>query len=240
MKIGLIKETKIPIDNRVALTPQQMARLQKSYPDDQFVVQSSPIRAYTDEEYRQLGIQVCAYIALIDSNISDGNRRVQSRFFSVLSQKLHDGSLEKVLYLLLFPVLLFSPFICISGFSFRFGASDFLLFLVTLAILKNGWWRKHLKALLLFAVIALYLFITIADNDLISITNNYFEIYAVFKLFLLYIWFSEMNPKMDLSPVFNICFIGLVYFNIIHYFNLFDFNTHIPLFIPITCNLNPK
>ena len=59
MKIGLIKETKIPIDNRVALTPQQMAQLQKSYPDDQFVVQSSPIRAYTDEAYRQAGIQVC-------------------------------------------------------------------------------------------------------------------------------------------------------------------------------------
>ena len=66
MKIGLIKETKIPIDNRVALTPQQMAQLQKSYPDDQFVVQSSPIRAYTDEEYRQLGIQVCDDIADCD------------------------------------------------------------------------------------------------------------------------------------------------------------------------------
>lgn len=66
MKIGLIKETKIPIDNRVALTPQQMAQLQKSYPDDQFVVQSSPIRAYTDEEYRQIGIQVCDDIADCD------------------------------------------------------------------------------------------------------------------------------------------------------------------------------
>lgn len=59
MKIGLIKETKIPIDNRVALTPQQMAQLQNTYPDDRFVVQSSPIRAYTDEAYRQAGIQVC-------------------------------------------------------------------------------------------------------------------------------------------------------------------------------------
>lgn len=59
MKIGLIKETKIPIDNRVALTPQQMAQLQNTYPEDRFVVQSSPIRAYTDEAYRQAGIQVC-------------------------------------------------------------------------------------------------------------------------------------------------------------------------------------
>lgn len=59
MKIGLIKETKTPVDNRVALSPEQIAMLQKEYPQHQFVVQSSPIRAYTDREYIQAGIQVC-------------------------------------------------------------------------------------------------------------------------------------------------------------------------------------
>ena len=177
----------------------------------------------------------CEDTSLIYNTISNDNRKAPSGFSSMLSQKLYDGSLEKVLYLLFFPVLLFSPFIRIPGFSFRFGASDFLLVLVTLAILKNGWWRKHLKALFLFAVIALYLFITIVVNGLISVTNSYFEIYAVLKLFLLYIFFAEMNPKMDLSPVFNICFIGLVCFNIIHYFNLFDFNAHV---MPTYCGDN--
>ncbi len=144
-------------------------------------------------------------------------------------------SMEKMLYLLFFPVLLFSPFIPVAGFSFRFSASDFLLVLVTLVILKNGWWRKHLKVLAAFSVIALYLFVTILVNGLFAVTNSYFEIYAILKLFLFYIFFAEMNPEMDLSMVFNICFIGLVCFNILHYFNVFDFNTHI---MPSYCGDN--
>ena len=58
MKIGLIKETKIPEDNRVALTPAQVALLNQEYPNSEIVVQSSEIRAFTDEEYRQAGVKV--------------------------------------------------------------------------------------------------------------------------------------------------------------------------------------
>lgn len=58
MKIGIIKETKIPEDNRVALSPRQIVRLQDEYPDSEFYVQSSEVRAYPDEEYRCLGIKV--------------------------------------------------------------------------------------------------------------------------------------------------------------------------------------
>lgn len=58
MRIGLIKETKTPVDNRVALTPGQMATLQRLYPSDEFVVQSSGTRIYSDESYRDAGITV--------------------------------------------------------------------------------------------------------------------------------------------------------------------------------------
>lgn len=58
MKIGIIKETKIPVDNRVALTPSQVASLNEQYPNHQIVVQSSDVRAYTDEEYLQNGVEV--------------------------------------------------------------------------------------------------------------------------------------------------------------------------------------
>ena len=58
MKIVLIQETKHPVDNRVALTPEQMALLQRDYPDDRFVVQSCDLRAYSDEQYRAAGIPV--------------------------------------------------------------------------------------------------------------------------------------------------------------------------------------
>ena len=58
MKIALIKETKIPVDNRVALSPKQVAELNGLYPQHQIVVQSSDIRAFSDEEYRAEGVTV--------------------------------------------------------------------------------------------------------------------------------------------------------------------------------------
>ena len=58
MKIGLIRETKNPVDNRVALSPNQVAMLNEKYPDSEIVVQSSDIRAFSDEEYRRLGVKI--------------------------------------------------------------------------------------------------------------------------------------------------------------------------------------
>ncbi len=58
MKIGLIRETKNPVDNRVALTPSQMAALQNRYPDDEFVVQSSDTRVFPDAAYREAGLTI--------------------------------------------------------------------------------------------------------------------------------------------------------------------------------------
>ena len=58
MKIALIKETKIPVDNRVALSPIQVASLNKRFPEHKIVVQSSDIRAYSDDEYRSEGVEI--------------------------------------------------------------------------------------------------------------------------------------------------------------------------------------
>jgi alanine dehydrogenase len=56
MKIGIIKEEKIPIDKRVPLTPQQCTQLLKLYPSLQIAVQPSSIRAFADAEYRNQNI----------------------------------------------------------------------------------------------------------------------------------------------------------------------------------------
>ena len=58
MKIGIIKETKVPEDNRVALTPDEIVTLQQQFPACEIVVQRSDIRAYTDEEYACKGIKL--------------------------------------------------------------------------------------------------------------------------------------------------------------------------------------
>ncbi len=58
MKIALIKETKTPVDNRVALAPKQVAELNKRFPQHEIVVQTSDIRAFSDDEYRAEGVKV--------------------------------------------------------------------------------------------------------------------------------------------------------------------------------------
>lgn len=58
LTIGLIREGKIPADNRVALTPAQCRWLHKNSPQFKIIVQSSPNRCFTDKEYQSAGIEV--------------------------------------------------------------------------------------------------------------------------------------------------------------------------------------
>jgi saccharopine dehydrogenase (NAD+, L-lysine forming) len=58
MIIGLLREGKIPADNRVALTPAQAKWLQKSFPGLRIVAQSSSTRCFIDAEYQRAGIEV--------------------------------------------------------------------------------------------------------------------------------------------------------------------------------------
>ena len=55
--IGLIKEGKVPADNRVALTPEQCKLINKSG-KLKVVVQSSPHRCFSDKEYKRAGIEI--------------------------------------------------------------------------------------------------------------------------------------------------------------------------------------
>lgn len=56
--IGLIKEGKIPADNRVALTPAQCRWIHKNSKDVKVVVQSCTHRCFSDREYQMAGVEV--------------------------------------------------------------------------------------------------------------------------------------------------------------------------------------
>nr|GFC30440.1 hypothetical protein [Tanacetum cinerariifolium] len=64
--IGVLREGRIPPDRRVALTPKKCVELQATYPGVRVRVQPSPHRAYTDQEYRDLGIEVAEDMQLCD------------------------------------------------------------------------------------------------------------------------------------------------------------------------------
>jgi saccharopine dehydrogenase (NAD+, L-lysine forming) len=59
MKIGLIKEGKIPMDRRVPFSPKQLLNLQDYFENMiKFKVAPSDIRCFSDEEYLALGIEL--------------------------------------------------------------------------------------------------------------------------------------------------------------------------------------
>jgi saccharopine dehydrogenase (NAD+, L-lysine forming) len=59
MKIGLIRERKIPSDKRVAFSPIQIMEILNNYPNEfEFVVEPSPVRCFSDQEYEDQGIKL--------------------------------------------------------------------------------------------------------------------------------------------------------------------------------------
>ncbi|MQP25710.1 alanine dehydrogenase [Flavobacterium sp. LMO8] len=58
MKFGIIKERKNPPDRRVVFTPEELVRLQSEHTDAVIKVESSDIRIFSDDQYRNLGLNV--------------------------------------------------------------------------------------------------------------------------------------------------------------------------------------
>jgi hypothetical protein len=58
MKLGVIREGKVPVDRRVVLLPKQCKRIETLYPNVKVFVQSSVVRCIKDEEYEAEGIPV--------------------------------------------------------------------------------------------------------------------------------------------------------------------------------------
>ncbi len=58
MKFGIIKERKNPPDRRVVFSPEKLAEARTKFPQAEFIVESSDIRVFPDEAYRQMGFTV--------------------------------------------------------------------------------------------------------------------------------------------------------------------------------------
>jgi len=73
LKIGIIKEGKVPTDSRVPLTPKQCVQAMHDFPIE-IVVETCPTRCYSDEEYRKEGIEVTTNI--VDCDLLMGVKEV--------------------------------------------------------------------------------------------------------------------------------------------------------------------
>ena len=58
MKLGIIRERKNPPDRRVVLSPEECQNVLSKYPKANILVESSPIRVFSDSEYTEKGLKV--------------------------------------------------------------------------------------------------------------------------------------------------------------------------------------
>jgi len=58
MKFGIIKERKSPPDKRAVFSPRMLKAFREMYPQAQIKVESSDIRIFKDEEYRDAGFEI--------------------------------------------------------------------------------------------------------------------------------------------------------------------------------------
>ncbi|MGG6230927.1 NAD(P)-dependent oxidoreductase [Tenacibaculum sp. SDUM215027] len=58
MKFGIIKERKNPPDRRVVFSPEKLQEFKKQFPQAEIVVESSDIRVFSDEAYKNAGFEV--------------------------------------------------------------------------------------------------------------------------------------------------------------------------------------
>jgi len=58
MKFAIIRERKNPPDRRVVFSPDALVELRETFPQAEIKVESSPIRVFTDDQYREKGFEV--------------------------------------------------------------------------------------------------------------------------------------------------------------------------------------
>jgi saccharopine dehydrogenase (NAD+, L-lysine-forming) len=58
IRIGILKETKIPPDRRVPFSPRQIRKLRGQFPQAVFCLQPSEIRCFADYEYEDSGVEL--------------------------------------------------------------------------------------------------------------------------------------------------------------------------------------
>ena len=63
MKFAVIQERKSPPDRRVVLDPKSCQILLSNFPSAELLIESSPIRAFSDADYNAAGLKVVADVS---------------------------------------------------------------------------------------------------------------------------------------------------------------------------------
>ncbi len=139
--------------------------------------------------------------------------------------KLFDKIVSVLIILSIFIIPAFNLF----GLSFKIRGEDLLLPFVLISLLYNRAIKIDIYPKIILAF-CLYVFFTIIINGLHTTVNCYFEIFDYIKYLIYFLFFYESNKEINYKKIFVFTFYLVFVLNMLHYFNVFDFNKYIEPF----------
>lgn len=155
----------------------------------------------------------------------------KNSFFIYKPQETQHGCLDTLLLFLLLTGIILIPFIPLSS-SFFFSIEELIVVLIGARLFQKCffWLDWYLLIILFFAVFVLFV-ILINPNK--AHLTEYFEIYKILKYGTIYTfsiyYFSTSKHLKKVNEFIIISFLILVVFNLLHYFDVFNFNKNVTI-----------
>lgn len=136
---------------------------------------------------------------------------------------------EKIVSVLIILSIFIIPAFNLFGLSFKIRGEDILLPFVLISLLYKRAIKidNYPKIILAFC---LYVFFTIIINGLHTTVNCYFEIFDYIKYLVCFLFFHESNKEINYKKILALTFYLVFVINMMHYFNVFNFNKYIEPF----------
>ncbi len=136
---------------------------------------------------------------------------------------------EKIVSVLIILSIFIIPAFNLFGLSFKIRGEDILLPFVLISLLYKRAIKidNYPKIILAFC---LYVFFTIIINGLDTTVNCYFEIFDYIKYLIYFLFFYESNKEINYKKIFALTFYLVFVINMMHYFNVFNFNKYVEPF----------
>jgi len=139
--------------------------------------------------------------------------------------KLREGTFNNYILGGFLVCLVLAPSFYILNFRFKFQLIDFFMPIFLGMIIYNKWYKNwNLLYVKNFLFLIGVIICSILINKQWTGANEWFEIYRVFKYFLVFILFKELCPPKINTVIIDIIFVSLLLINFLHYHNIFDFN----------------
>lgn len=140
------------------------------------------------------------------------------------TKKTDQSLYSKIFFFAFILALLFVPPFNLPGISFKFQIIDFFFPLMVSWII----WKKrdvfklaYVRNLILFVGVII---VSILFNSKKNSFNDFFEVYDILKYIAVFIVFKEIYQPKIKRIAFDIAFILLLLFNLLHYHDIFGFN----------------